>query len=326
MGSLRKRGKTWNAQVRVSGWRSFTKSFKSKSDALCWIKALESNIKSTDIPRVSIGNITLKDLLQRYATEMSLHLKGSEVEIYVLNFYSRHPVAQIHLSDLTERHFEYLRDERLKKVKQGTVHAQLMLLKRVFRTAIYDWGYGIPKNPIEQLKLPPIHKSRKRRLVCNEKERLLSAACSQKNIYIAFIIEFVIETGMRRSEILKLRWRDIDFKNGFAFLYDTKNGEDRKVPLTKRCVRLLQKVPQSHEKVFPITSNCLRLAWGRARAKADVKDLRFHDLRHEAISRFFEMGMSVPEVALISGHKDVRQLLRYTHLNPTNIFKKYKAF
>ena len=131
---------------------------------------------------------------------------------------------------------------------------------------------------------------------------------------------------MRRSEILKLRWCDIDFKNGFAFLFDTKNGEDRKVPLTKRCERLLQKVPQVHEKVFPITANCLRLAWGRARAKADIKDLRFHDLRHEAISRFFEMGMSVPEVALISGHKDVRQLLRYTHLNPTSVFRKYKEF
>ena len=211
MGSVRKRGKTWNAQVRVSGWRSFTKSFKSKSDALCWIKALESNLKSTDIPKVNIGNITLKDLLQRYATEMSLHLKGSEVQIYVLNFYSRHPVAQIKLSDLTERHFEYLRDERLKQVKHGTVHAQLMLLKRVFRTAIYKWGYGIPGNPIEHLQLPPTHKSRKRRLASNEKERLLSAAHSQKNIYIAFIIEFAIETGMRRSEILKLGWTDIDF-------------------------------------------------------------------------------------------------------------------
>ena len=250
MGSVRKRGKTWNAQVRVSGWRSFTKSFKSKSDALCWIKALESNLKSTDIPKVNIGNITLKDLLQRYATEMSLHLKGSEVQMYVLNFYARHPIAQIKLSDLTERHFEYLRDERLKQVKHGTVHAQFMLLKKVFKTAIYDWGYGIPKNLTEQLQLPPTHKSRKRRLVGNEKERLLSAAHSQKNIYIAFIIEFAIETGMRRSEILKLGWTDIDFTNGFAFLYDTKNGEDRKVPLTKRCVRLLQKVPQSHEKVF----------------------------------------------------------------------------
>jgi len=72
--------------------------------------------------------------------------------------------------------------------------------------------------------------------------------------------------------------------------------------------------------------HCLRLAWNRARNKAGITDLRFHDLRHEAVSRFFEMGMSVPEVALISGHKDVRQLFRYTHLNPENVFKKYEAF
>ena len=65
MGSMHKRGKTWNAQVRVSCWRSFTKSFKSKSDALWWIKALEKKLKSTDIPKVNIRNITLKDLLQR---------------------------------------------------------------------------------------------------------------------------------------------------------------------------------------------------------------------------------------------------------------------
>ena len=127
---------------------------------------------------------------------------------------------------------------------------------------------------------------------------------------------------MRRSEILKLGWTDIDFTNGFAFLYDTKNGEDRKVPLTKKCMKLLQKVPQSHEKVFPITANCLRLAWGRARAKAEITDLRFHDLRHEAISRFFEKGLSIPEVSLISGHKDVRQLMRYTHLKINNLIDK----
>jgi len=67
----------------------------------------------------------------------------------------------------------------------------------------------------------------------SEKERLLTAASSQRNIYIAAIIEFAIETGMRRSEILKLRWCDVDLENGFTSLFDTKNGEDRRVPLTR---------------------------------------------------------------------------------------------
>jgi integrase len=74
--------------------------------------------------------------------------------------------------------------------------------------------------------------------------------------------------------------------------------------------------------VFNVSANAVRLAWGRATRKASVSDLRFHDLRHEAISAFFEMGLSVPEVALISGHKDARTLFRYTHLKPEDVALK----
>ena len=72
----------------------------------------------------------------------------------------------------------------------------------------------------------------------SEKERLLTAASSQRNIYIASIVEFAIETGMRRSEVLKLRWYDVDLVNGFAALYDTKNYEDRPAPLTRSCTHI----------------------------------------------------------------------------------------
>jgi integrase len=326
MGCVRKRGKSWNAQVRVAGWRSFTKSFKLKSDAVSWIEETENKLRSSNKPRVNVGEITLRDLLQKYGSEVSSSLKGSDRELCKLNLYSRHPISENKLVNLTRKHFECLRDERLQKVKSGTVHAELMLFRRIFKTAINTWGYGLLSNPTEHLQLPPPHKSRTRRLVSDEKERLLIAASSQRNIYISSIIEFAIETGMRRSEILKLRWCDVDLDTGFASLYDTKNGEDRRVPLTRRCIEVLQTVPQTDERVFPISATCLRLAWNRARKKAGITDLRFHDLRHEAVSRFFEMGMSVPEVALISGHKDVRQLFRYTHLNPANVFKKYEAF
>jgi len=326
MGCVRKRGKSWNAQVRIAGWRSFTKSFKTKSDAVCWVQQTEHQLKNTFLPLVDVSDTTLRELLQTYAKEVSSHLKGSEIETYKLNLYSKHPIAENKLVNLTQRHFEHLRDERLKQVKSGTVHADLMMFRGVFKTAIHKWGYGIPYNPIKDIEFPKGSTARTRRLVGDEKERLLTAASLQRNIYIASIIEFAIETGMRRSEILKLRWCDVDLVNGFATLYDTKNGEDRRVPLTRRCIEVLKTAPQTHEQVFPISATCLRLAWNRARKKAGITDLRFHDLRHEAVSRFFEMGMSVPEVALISGHKDVWQLFRYTHLNPENVFKKYEAF
>ena len=84
MGCVRKRGKSWNAQVRISGWRSFTKSFKSKPDALRWVQQIEHQLKYTTLPVVNVGDILLRDLLQTYAKEVSAHLKGSEIETYKL--------------------------------------------------------------------------------------------------------------------------------------------------------------------------------------------------------------------------------------------------
>ena len=327
MGCVRKRGKSWNAQVRVSGWRSFTKSFSKKSDAVIWVKELEHKLRSAPLPDVIIGSkVTLNELLHKYAEEVSPAHKGCKSETCRLKSISRRWIGELDTRYLTKQHFIQYRDDRLKVVSGGSVKSELSLIKRVMDTAVKNWGYPIPYNPIKDIEFPKGSSARTRRLVADEKGRLLIAASSQRNIFITPIIEFAIETGMRRSEILKLRWCDVDLENGFASLYDTKNGEDRRVPLTRRCVVVLQTVPQTDEKLFPISATCLRLAWNRARKKAGITNLRFHDLRHEAVSRFFEMGMSVPEVALISGHKDVRQLFRYTHLNPANVFKKYEAF
>jgi integrase len=83
-------------------------------------------------------------------------------------------------------------------------------------------------------------------------------------------------------------------------------------------------VSKKEGRVFPISANAFRLAWERLRVRAGVTDLHFHDLRHEAISRFFEKGLNVPEVALISGHRDPRMLFRYTHPKPQAIIKKLR--
>ena len=303
--------------MRVSGWRSFTKSFSKKSDAVSWIDELEHKLRSASLPDVNIDTkVTLGELLLKYAEEISPTHKGCVPETCRLKSIARKWIGELGIRYLTKQHFIQYRDDRLKVVKGGSVVSELALIKRVLDTSVKKWGYGIPYNPIKDIEFPKGSTARTRRLISDEKERLLTAALSQRNIYIASIIEFAIETGMRRSEILKLRWCDVDLENGFASLYDTKNGEDRRAPLTRMCVEVLKTVPQNDKQVFPISATCLRLAWNRARNKAGISDLRFHDLRHEAVSRFFEMGMSVPEVALISGHKDVRQLFRYTHLNP----------
>ena len=323
MGCVRKRGKSWNAQVRVSGWRSFTKTFKTKLDATEWVVNFEKELRSKPIPEKDVKSLKLKDLFNKYKVEILPKLKSYKIVCYKLDVLSRSWLGDIKVINLTKRHLEQLSADRKLIVKDGTVKSELMLIKRVFKVAINKWNYGIPINAFNGLDIPLPHKPRTRRLLSNELSTLISYAEKQKNKYISTIIQFAVESGMRRSEILKLTWNDVNLKTGIASLYDTKNGDDRHIPLTKNAIQLLSNLTQPNEFVFPITANCLRLAWERCRNKSNIQGLRFHDLRHEAISRFFEMGLSVPEVALISGHKDVRQLFRYTHLKPENLIAKY---
>lgn len=124
-----------------------------------------------------------------------------------------------------------------------------------------------------------------------------------------------------------MRWGDVNLRQGLLSIPQTKTGRSRVIPLTDGAAKVLKglKVENSSSRVFPMTPNALRIAWSRLTARAGVEDLHFHDLRHEAVSRFFELGLSLPEVALISGHRDPRMLLRYTHLRAHDVKKTMQA-
>ena len=105
----------------------------------------------------------------------------------------------------------------------------------------------------------------------------------------------------------------------------TKNGSKREVPLTKLALEVLRGLSKETDYVFTISENAFRSSWSRLIKRSGIKDLRFHDLRHEAVSRFFEMGLSVPEVALISGHRDLRMLASYIDLNSRSVVQKIET-
>jgi integrase len=134
---------------------------------------------------------------------------------------------------------------------------------------------------------------------------------------------FGLATGMRRGEILAVRQQQIDFAGRALLIPETKNGHARTIPLSNEAIALLHGLRrEGQDRVFPITANAFRLAWERVKNRAGIGDLRFHDLRHEAISRFFERGLTAPEVALISGHRDMRMLFRYAHATRERILEK----
>jgi integrase len=132
---------------------------------------------------------------------------------------------------------------------------------------------------------------------------------------------------MRRGELLKLTWENINLKAHTAYLPDTKDPKgrtrDRTVPLSSRAIAILSSLPHSDDgRVFPVSANAVRLAWTRAMKRAGIENLRFHDMRHEAASRLAEKLPNLIELSAVTGHMDLRMLKRYYHPRAEDLAKK----
>ena len=314
MGAIRKRGNSFHAQVRIKGWQSFTKTFPTKSLAKRWIEKTEAQLREHPVRNETGYDVTLADACTRYMNEITHKHKGYASETARLKFLAHGVLGNTGLRYLSTAQINAYFQKRATKVTEGTLRKEFILLRKLFTVAISSWNLSIPENPMARLPVPKDSSNRERRVTLDEWNKIITTATQMRNHLVKAVICFAYETGMRRSEILRLRWDDVD--GNICTIRNTKNGSDRVIPLSRKAVQTLTMLGRSSEQVFPISGNAIRLSWERIIRKAEINDLRFHDLRHEAISRFFEMGMSIAEVQVISGHKDVRQLFRYTHLKP----------
>ena len=222
------------------------------------------------------------------------------------------PIAAMSLDKLTTARLADYRDSRLSKVGPSSVRRELAILAHCLEVARREWGVSLTINPMAELRLPSAAPNRERRVTPEEIDCLATALRKCRNKLLVSVVNLAIHTGMRRSELLGLTWRNVDLKRSLAFLPTTKNGHPRHVPLGPAAREVLTGLGRGgpDDLVLPMSANAVRLSWERLKRRAKVEELRFHDLRHEAISRFFEAGLSVPEVGLISGHRDPRMLLR----------------
>ena len=325
MASIRKRGDKWNVQVRRQGFPHISRSFTLKADAEAWARQMEveadRNGLSVD-PRAT-QKITFAELLVRYRDSVMVHKRSRASGTDTLNLFLRQPFAKHTLSSITPATFSSFRDKRLKEVKAATVCREMGVIQRMFEVAIKEWGIPLSSNPLKLVSKPKPGPARERRVEGeSERVRLTDASEDCRNPLISPLFRFAIETGMRRGELIGIRWEHIDTGRRTLHIPKTKNGYPRTIPLSSAALRILADLPRNDERVFPLTANAVKLAWRRLRKRAGASDLRFHDLRHEAVSSFFERGLSVPEVALISGHRDARMLFRYTHLRAEDVAVK----
>ncbi len=322
MANIRRRGDKWQAQVRRKGASPVTRSFILKADAQRWARDMECLADAQAFPSDprDLDRHSVADLVCRYRDEVVSLKKSVSVETAILNGFLKAKVADLSLSELRSHHFATYRDMRLKKVKPATIHRELGLLQHMFGIAIREWGVGMASNPLGNVRKPAVNNRRDRRLSPDEEVRLLEAASQSRNDYLTPLIIVALESAMRLGEILRIRNEDIRRDTRTLLIPETKNGHPRTIPLSRKALSILiLRTRHGRSQPFPHTTNAVKLSWRRAVQRAGIEDLHFHDLRHEAISRFFELGLSVPEVALISGHRDPRMLFRYTHLKAESI-------
>jgi len=335
MATIRKHRGKWQVQVRRVGYPPSSRSFIAKQDAQRWGREQERLVDLGDFPQTKSDKALtiLSELICRYQNEISVNKRSKSDEFHFRQI-TRHAIGQTAVARLSPSAIANFRDERLKSVSKSTVRKELNLLGNLIKIARNEWGILVRLDLVSSVRKPENARGRDRRLSSDEIKVIYQELLKSKNKVVADVFLFALATGMRRGEILSLDWSNVDNSNLTARLPITKNGECRDVPLGPSAMAVLARQSELSRgqlqasksepsgKIFKISANAMRLAWDRTIRKIGIKNLRFHDLRHEAISSFFEMGLSVPEVAMISGHKDIRMLFRYTHLRAYDIAKK----
>lgn len=341
MASVQKRGNKYRVRIIRRGFPTQSQTFHTHAEALRWGRRIESQMDHGAFKPNPVKNekFSSKDLLFQeaalhYMQTHSIHKKIVLSETYRLQILIKRwggmPVEKIDkLSVLA------LRDDLLKMGRSGeTINHYFNTISKVFQMLEGDWDISI-LNPIKGIKRMPRSCGRTKRINL-QIEALLLTCCNRLSLPLLHsIIQFAITTGMRRGELMGLTWADIDLANRKAYLHQTKNGEPRQVPFTRQAVAVLEALSKDEAKVFPMGMDTLRSQFRRLKAYAKDQwngiginpfdDLRFHDLRHEALSRFSDSGLNVIELSHISGHKTLGMLKRYTHPSHEAIFFKLDA-
>lgn len=315
---------TYRVRIRINGMPDKSATFASRSQAKIWAQKMEADIRQGRyFPKQEGEERTFGEFIDRYIEkELPKKPKSVAKQTSQLLWWKKHLGAYF-LCHISPSMLAELRDRLLQETtprgglrSSSTANRYLAALSQALTIAVKEWGW-LKENPLFKISRLREGKGRERYL---DKEGIASllAACRQsKSPYLYGVVIFALGTGARRGEIFNLKWEDVDFVRSAATFRGTKNGETRTVPLSRSVLECLE-----HERkrriifspnVFPCVD--IRTAWERVVEKANLKDVRFHDLRHTAASHLAMNGASTLEIAAILGHKTLSMVKRYSHLS-----------
>lgn len=299
-----------------------SRTFDRRIAAQAWMVKREADLRENGIDQTSAA--TLDDAIERYIAESRRQVGKTKTQ--VLAAIRRHPLAAMPCRDIRSHHLVSFASDLVVDRQPQTVANYLSHLAAVFAIARAAWN--IPLDPAEMKsativakRMGLISKSRERhrrptraemdRLIEYFRNRATQAAPLDR------VIAFALFSTRRQDEITRMTWADLE--TGRVLIRDMKNpgekqGNDVWCELPPEAEAIARSMPRTDERVFPYCSDTISSTFTRACKFLGIDDLRFHDLRHEGITRLFEMGRTIPQVASVSGHKTWNSLKRYTHI------------
>ncbi len=328
MANVFQRGQSWGIDFTVNGGRKREMVGPNKAIALMALQkklVLIAENKYLDIKRQP--KIKFQELVDKYI-ELYLKLnrptwwKSEKHNLRHLgNFFGNKLVHEITTLDV-----EKFRQERLTVVSKSSVNKNVGCLRAMFNKAI-EWGLLSTKNPAAGIKFYKLDNRRLRYLEKEEIPRFLGNCQG----HLRDIVEFAINTGMRKGEIFNLKWHDVDWTNGLVHVLHTKNHEKREIPINESVRNILVRVKKNPESPFVFSSFNgkafidIKKSFSTALNKSEIVDFRFHDLRHTFASHLVMAGVDLLTVKELLGHKTMAMTLRYAHLSCNHKKQAVKA-
>lgn len=330
---------SYRVKIRIKGFPTQTATFARLTDAKDWAKITEGAIKDRRyFKNTESKKRTLKELIDRYIEDVLPNKPKSQAkQTSQLNWW-KESIGDYYLVDITPPLIAEYRDKLArektrfnKKYSPATINRYLAAISHVFTVATNEWGW-IEDSPIRKVSKSKEPRGRVRFLSDDERKALLTACQESTSEYLYPVVVLALSTGMRQGEILNISWADINIDKQYIILHETKNGERRRVPLAGLALEEIKKL----SKIRRIDTNLLfphantnikeqhfdiRKPWNDALEKAEIKDFRFHDLRHSAASYLAMNGASLAEIAEVLGHKTLQMVKRYAHLSEAHTSK-----
>lgn len=316
---------TYRVKVRLKGYPTQSATFERLTDAKKWAQHTEAAIREgRHFKTAEAKKHTFDDLVKRYCLEVLPDYNEHEQKDRKskLKWWSKgighYVLADISASVISERKSELKR-------APATIDKYLKNLSHVFSTAVNEWEW-LEDNPVKKVKSPKLPRGRVRFLNDDERLKLLQSCENSSNRQLHICVILALSTGMRKGELMGLKWSDVNLGERFLILHKTKNGERRRVPLAGYALQLLQEHSKVRrldtELLFPSKnpekSIDLRKPFNKALEKAGIADFRWHDLRHCTASYLAMNGASLAEIAEVLGHKTLQMVKRYAHLSESH--------